>query len=468
LRRDASLGRVAVSLAASAAGLPLGLEAEIGEPAADAASSSGSKLTGGQPGRSARLDFRGFGTLGAAAPGIKGEFEFDATDPAALQRLAALVRDVWPADQLPRTGPLRLEGQAELSDRTLRLSEVTCHLGSNTLGAGLELALAGEARLDLRIDGAEFVVDADAGGDLRRLASLPWWEVVPQGRVSLRLGAVRWREQAVARQLRLDAVLAGPGTGGGVARVDRLTATLPGAADLSLTGTLRQEGGVPSLAASLSLTAEDTRALLETAGVRLDGLPERSVRTLALTATLAASPTRVAMRDLELRLDGTRLTGSAAWVAGPRPRLALSGSADRLDLDDYLPSGGLPDGGRGGERLRDRLTALDATVDLSVARATLGELRGEGLYLRALLERGLLRLDELSVRDLAEARLRIAGTGDLPVASFELAGELESARPARLLRALGLDAPPTVTRFAPVRVTGTARATASRPRSSSG
>lgn len=457
LRRDASSGRVGVSLAANAAGTPLSLEAELGEPSATA-SSLRFELAGGQPDRAARLDFRGFGTLGGAAPpALKGEFTLEASDPAVLQRLAALARDpaAPAAGRLPRTaGPLLLEGQAEVAAGSFRLAEVTCRLGVNTFTAALELAFAGDTRLDLEVDGSEFVLDADALGDLRLLAALPWWEIVPpRGKVALRLGVVRWREEAAARQLRLEAALAGPGE----VRVDRLTATLPGATDLSFSGTLRREGGAPSLAGSLSLTAEDARALLGAAGLDLEGrLPARAARTLALSAALAASPARVAVRDLDLRLDGTRLTGSAAWVAGPRPRLALSGSADRIDLEDYLPSSGLPGTGQG-ERLRDLLTAVDATVDMSVARANLGGLRGEGLYLRALLERGLLRLDELSVRDLAESRLRLAGTADLPVASFELSGELEATRPARLLRALGLDPPATVTRFAPVRLTGTAR-----------
>jgi hypothetical protein len=352
------------------------------------------------------------------------------------------VRDVWPADQAAaHRGRSCSRARPSWQTGTLRLAEVTCHLGRNTLTPGSISPVAGEARLDLRDRRRR--VRARRGRGLATCAcsaSLPWWEVLAAGQ-----GRASPGRRALARagwwrpQLRLDGGAGRPGP----RRVSCASTASPRPCPAPPTSRSPARcggtAGRPSLAASLSLTAEDTRALLGVAGVHLDGLlPGRSVRTLALTGALAASPARVAVRDLDLRLDGSRLTGSAAWVAGPRPRLALSGSLDRLDIGDYLPTGRFPDGG---ERFRDRLTAVDATVDLSVGRATLGELRGEGLYLRALLERGLLRLTELSVRDLAEAKLRLAGSGDLPVASFELAGELESARPARLLRALGLDAP---------------------------
>ena len=38
----------------------------------------------------------------------------------------------------------------------------------------------------------------------------------------------------------------------------------------------------------------------------------------------------------------------------------------------------------------------------------------------------------------------LMGSGDLPVESFQLTGQALIARPARLLRALGLDPPPTI------------------------
>ena len=79
--------------------------------------------------------------------------------------------------------------------------------------------------------------------------------------------------------------------------------------------------------------------------------------------------------------------------------------------------------------LRERLTGLDAALDLTVGRASLGDLWAEGLYLRASLEQGLLRVPQLNVRDLAEAQLSLAGSGDLPVESFQLAGQAESAVP---------------------------------------
>lgn len=473
MRRDALLGRLAVTLAGRAGDVPLSLEGEIGDPAAPGAGTAASslrfELLHGAAGRRARLDFRGFGALGGDAPSLKGEFELEATDPAALLRLAGLVRELPPASaRTPRTAPLLFQGQVGLEGRTLRLDEVVCRLGANTVGGRLELAFGAEVpHLVLTLEGTEFLLDDVGVEDLGLLAASPWWEGPLTGGIGLRLGLVRWRDQPI-RQLRLEATLGGdgapaatapaliPANPDGTARIERLTATLPGGTDLSIAGTLRRRrGGVPAFDGSLSLAAEDARGLLAALGLDLAAMPEDGLKTLALTSGLAASSGGLTLREFELRLDAANVTGSAALVAGPRPRLALSAAADRLNLGAYLPRPGSVDGGR----LRERLTALDAAVDLAIERVSLGELRGEDLYLRASLDQGLLRLGELRVRDLAEARLRLSGSGDLPVASFQLEGEIETARPTRFLRALGVEPPPTVTRFAPVRLGGTARGT---------
>ena len=447
LRRDSLLGRIAVSLTGTAADAPIELDAEVGDADPGTPTSLNLDLAHGAGGHRATLSFRGFGTLSADA-GLKGQVELEAAQPADLYRLASVLGPLPPSVRLPRAAPILLDGQLELAQGTLRLTEVTARLGPNTLDAEAVIGLGGRRpTLDLRLSAGEVSADAATADDLGVLAALPGLAATVDGKAEIRFGRVAWHG-ATLRQARADL-----GFGPDGLRIDRLAADLPGSAELSVSGTLAPAGDGPRFQGDLSLAAADARETLGAFGIGLDALPEGGLKAVDLHGTVSATASDARLQDFELRLDGARIAGSAALVGGLRPRLALSASADRLDLGLYRPRAGA----LGGGWLRDRLLGFDAAVDLSADRISLGPVRAGGAYLRASLEQGLVRLAELSVRDLGEARLRLSGTGDLPVESFQLAGELEAERPARLLRALGLEPPPTVARLPAVRIAGTAR-----------
>ena len=447
LRRDSLLGRIAVSLTGTAADAPIELDAEVGDADPGTPTSLNLDLAHGAGGHRATLSFRGFGTLSADA-GLKGQVELEAAQPADLYRLASVLGPLPPSVRLPRAAPILLDGQLELAQGTLRLTEVTARLGPNTLDAEAVIGLGGRRpTLDLRLSAGEVSADAATADDLGVLAALPGLAATVDGKAEIRFGRVAWRG-ATLRQARADL-----GFGPDGLRIDRLAADLPGSAELSVSGTLAPAGDGPRFQGDLSLAAADARETLGAFGIGLDALPEGGLKAVDLHGTVSATASDARLQDFELRLDGARIAGSAALVGGLRPRLALSASADRLDLGLYRPRAGA----LGGGWLRDRLLGFDAAVDLSADRISLGPVRAGGAYLRASLEQGLVRLAEPSVRDLGEARLRLSGTGDLPVESFQLAGELEAERPARLLRALGLEPPPTLARLPAVRIAGTAR-----------
>ena len=448
VRRDALLRRFEATLTGSAADAPVDIEAEAGEAAAGKPASLFLDLVHGGGGHHARLQFQGFGILTGEASELKGRLELEAAEPPDLWRLVALLTNLRPPARLPRTAPILVAGDVELTPTKLAFSDVRAQLGPNTLEVNGELGFQAPVRLDLDIAAGELTTtDAAAIDDLRWLLELPWRGAPIEGRANVRFGLLRWHDQPI-QQLRAELRLGANG-----ALLDHLSASLPGTADLTLVGSLRPDGPSARFEGDLTLSAEDARGTLATLGVPPESLPAGGLRAVVLRSQVAANRASVALRNFELRADGSRLTGSAAFVPGVRPRFALSATADRLDLDLYRPPPTLFQAGW----LRERLTGIDAALDLTVGRASLGDLWAEGLYLRASLEQGLLRVPQLNVRDLAEAQLSLSGSGDLPVESFQLTGQAVIARPARLLRALGLDPPPTITRFAPVRLTGSAR-----------
>lgn len=448
IRRDALLRRLGATLTGTAGDAPLEVRAEAGEAASGRpATLSLGVVHGGRGGHHARLQFQGFGTLAAGSSELKGRLELQAAEAGDLWALAHLLSPERPPDRLPRTAPILAAGDVELTPAALTLSSLGAQLGPNTVEISGRVALADRPELDLDIAASELTPDPATLGDLRWLLQLPWRGAEITGRATVQVDLVRWRDQPI-QQLRAELRLAPDG-----AVVDRLSAMLPGTADLGLSGHIRPDGASSRFEGRLSLSAEDARATLLALGVPPESLPPRGLRAVVLSSPLAANRASVALRDFELRMDGARIRGSAALIPGARPRLALSATADRLDLALYCPDPAVLDPAG----LRDRLTTFDATLDLTAGHASMGELWAQGLYLRLSLEQGLLRLAQLSVRDLAEAQLSLSGTADLLVESFQLAGQVETSRPARLLRAVGFDPPPTITRLAPVRITGSAR-----------
>ena len=368
LRRDSLLGRIAVSLTGTAADAPIELDAEVGDADPGTPTSLNLDLAHGAGGHRATLSFRGFGTLSADA-GLKGQVELEAAQPADLYRLASVLGPLPPSVRLPRAAPILLDGQLELAQGTLRLTEVTARLGPNTLDAEAVIGLGGRRpTLDLRLSAGEVSADAATADDLGVLAALPGLAATVDGKAEIRFGRVAWRG-ATLRQARADL-----GFGPDGLRIDRLAADLPGSAELSVSGTLAPAGDGPRFQGDLSLAAADARETLGAFGIGLDALPEGGLKAVDLHGTVSATASDARLQDFELRLDGARIAGSAALVGGLRPRLALSASADRLDLGLYRPRAGA----LGGGWLRDRLLGFDAAVDLSADRVSLGPVRAGG------------------------------------------------------------------------------------------
>ena len=140
IRRDVLLRRFEATLSGNAADAPVEIEAEAGEAAAGKPASLFLDLVHCGGGHHARLQFQGFGILTGEASELKGRLELEAAEAPDLWRLVALLTNLRPPARLPRTLPILIAGDVELTPAKLAFSDVRAQLGPNTLEVNGELA----------------------------------------------------------------------------------------------------------------------------------------------------------------------------------------------------------------------------------------------------------------------------------------------------------------------------------------
>lgn len=158
---------------------------------------------------------------------------------------------------------------------------------------------------------------------------------------------------------------------------------------LGLTVSANGTMAAPNLDAAIDVSASDLAGLKPLAG---DAIPVG--QALKLTAQLAAGPDALKLSGLSLTLGDSDLTGDAAVIlSGARPRVEAKLQSRQLNLAALMPQSadggdggggtGQGGGGAGGDAKKvfpkdplplDGLKAVDAKVEIAVARAVLPEL----------------------------------------------------------------------------------------------
>ncbi|HET6521371.1 MAG TPA: AsmA-like C-terminal region-containing protein [Geminicoccaceae bacterium] len=441
----------------------------------------------GRSGGVASASYRGIGRLGDAGPELRGELRAEGNglrhgigladallygDGAAGVDGGAAAAPAT-ATAGPLADPFALGGRLELTPAALRLDELSVRLGDGEAAGRLALALGAEPRLDLTLRASNLALPAPSAAAL----DLAAWPLPPRGLT----GAVDVTAASASagggtlRGLRLTL-----GIADGRVAVERATALLPGGTDVAFTGTFGPTGAgaVPELSGALRAGTDNLRALLDWLGVETGAVPPGRLRTLAFTGDVALSPQLVRFSRSELRFDASTVRGSLAAGLGPRRRLAVAVTLDRLNADAYLPEiapaaaaperpdddsaepeadGAAPPPARWlPEPWRELALGFDAAVEVTLERLTWRGQRLQDVRLRGRLEEGRLTLDDLAVADLAELNLSVSGAADLRREDVDVAFTVATERPERALRLLGYNPPPMVARFAPVRLEGTA------------
>jgi uncharacterized protein involved in outer membrane biogenesis len=432
---------------------PLQVSARLGRPTEDASSTLRLALTAGAEDEPAAttLTFGGVVWWRSEAPRLRGELALAGKDArSAIGRLgAALGYRIVP---MPASlaAPFRVAGPVELADHRLRLPDFVVELDGADLHGRLSLALAAQPELDLALDAAQltFPVAAavDGAGGLTPLLGLA---AVVRGRIDLSIGALEYRGEAI-RRLRASLRL----TGDGAVAIADARAILPGQTDVSFTGDLAGIGEELELRGRLAAVTGNLRAALAWLDVSLDHVAEGRLSSLSLASRVSIARDVWRFGELELRVDASRATGSVVVAPAPRPQVAAKLALDRFDLDAYWPG---EDPAAVLARLAQPLSTFDAAIEAQLARLTWGgaQLLEVGLAGRAV--DGHLRVEKLTVGDLAEAEVRVAGEVDLQDGAFDLSAELRHVQAARVLRRLGFEPPPLLARLEPLAAEGRAR-----------
>jgi hypothetical protein len=233
-------------------------------------------------------------------------------------------------------------------------------------------------------------------------------QAIPPLKTKIELGVdtLFWRGGLI-RNARLDAKL-----DDAALTIERLTALLPGGANLSLSGSARLEADGAHAEGRAEAGADDLRSLLGWLGVDASAVPADRLRKMTLSTRVSLAGDRLELADIAASLDTTSLTGAATVALRRRPGIGLRLALDRFSLDAYLPSDQAPNAVRATESLSAALSDFDANIDASITALTW---RGQPLgdvHIAATLQDDALSIHDLSVGDLGGAHGSVSGTID--------------------------------------------------------
>jgi uncharacterized protein involved in outer membrane biogenesis len=267
-----------------------------------------------------------------------------------------------------------------------------------------------------------------------------------EARIALSIDAMGYN-QGIVNQGRLEAELAG-----GVLRLTRAAALLPGGSDVALAGTLRAEAGRPALDMQLEANSDNLRAVLDWLKLEVGSIPADRLRKFSLTAGVSGRPDNLQVSGLDLRLDTSIITGAVAYVDRGRPGIGARLDIDRLNLDAYLPGDGL----LAGIDPAGLLTSVDANLEATAESLTLRGVTARDARLDATVANGALTLRRFTAEDLSGTTLDLQGAvarlSPLDGLDLTFTASAESLGP--LYRSLGIEPVLPPERVGPVDFSG--------------
>ena len=397
------------------------------------------------------LTFGGVVWWRADAPRLRGELAVAGAD--ARSTLGAIGKAVG-REIVPMppwlAAPFRLTARVGLEEERLELSEVALSLDRTELSGRLGLVLAAVPEIELQIAAPRLGLAEGTTADNLEKSLVPLLALTSsvRGEVDVAVGELD-RGGAAVRRLRASVQLSGDGS----ATISDARAVLPGQTDVSFAGRLTGAGADAQLRGKLTAVTENLRDALAWLGLSPDQVAEGRLNSLSLASEISLRRDAWRFSEVELRIDATRVTGSAAVNPKPRPQIAANLMLDRFDVDAYWPDQAPADLLAG---LAGPLGAVDAAIQAQLARLTWRGVHLQDVGFAGRSVNGRLRINELTVSDLAEAEGRVAGELDLADGAFDLSAEFRNVQAARLLRRLGFAPPPLLARLQPITLEGVA------------
>jgi uncharacterized protein involved in outer membrane biogenesis len=426
------------------------IDARIGRLTDERSSTVRMELSVGDAGAST-LTFGGVVWWRADAPRLRGELTVAGADARSAIGAAstAVGQEIVPMPPW-LAAPFRLTGRLGLEDQRLELSAGALALDGAELNGSLRVLLAAvpEIHLQIRTPQLDIPPGPPAGVTDGGLAPLLAFASSIHGEVDLAVGALDYGGIA-AQQVRASVRLGGDGA----AMISDARAVLPGQTDVSFAGRLTGVAADAELRGKLTAVTQDLRGALAAFDLRPGEVAESRLNSLSLASEVSLRRDAWRFGRIELRVDATRGTGSLAINPGPRPRIAADLALDRFDADAYWPD---QTAGDLLARLAGPLGTVDAAIEAQLARLTWRGVYLQDVGLAARAVNGRVRIKELTVGNLAEAKGRVVGDLDLAARAFDLSAELRDVQPARLLRRLGYDPWLPLARLKPATIEGRA------------
>lgn len=334
-----------------------------------------------------RLEFDATGLLALAT------LTFSGRGHAALEDLSALIpAPVMPA-QLEADRLIASPGGLVAEALRLTLVQAAGRAGPPATAVGAANFRPSPARLD--VDLSFGILDLDpwlvpAAGMVGK-AGLP---------VSLALGvASATLKGATVRDLKLQARVEQ-----GQAAINQLSAQLPGAAAIGLSGAAQRVDDALRFEGEASLDAADLRAMLDWLGWPTDWAAPGRLHAAKASAQVTLGAGLLQLAGLDAVLDGVRLAGGLVLnTAAARPSFGAGLTVERVAPESWLAPALLEP-----SALAARLAGIDANLRLETPIFALRGIEAHAFSLDATLEAGRLSVRRLAA-ELAGARGVLAG-----------------------------------------------------------
>ncbi|MFN3232868.1 MAG: AsmA family protein [Alphaproteobacteria bacterium] len=404
--------------------------------------------------------FSGQAVLNADVPSIKGEIDVAADNLAIM---LATTRVTAGGNGL-LASPMVLETQASANADRIVLDSLTVSLAelSGKGGASVDFEDDPDIKLLLNLTSVDLDALLARQGNVVGEASGPTADtgaeksgLIPEGimgTAEITVGSLAYRG-GIIRQARITASLEG-----GVMDIGSFSALLPGGSDFAFNGKLGSGESGPQLTGRARLASSSARGLLAWLGVDAAAVPGDRLSQLTLDANVAASDSLLRLFDIDLMLDTTQVTGAFGYAIQDRPSFSADLSADRINLDAYLPPVAEDDTA---PLDLSALQNFDTRLRFAANNLTYNRTAMEGVSADLDLVDGELTINQLAVANAAGVEVALTGSGrdfaEQPRWEVSLSGKGDQA--GSLLRVLDIDPPSEAIDVAAVDLSATFRGT---------
>ncbi|MDE0808166.1 MAG: AsmA family protein [Alphaproteobacteria bacterium] len=244
----------------------------------------------------------------------------------------------------------------------------------------------------------------------------------------------------------------------GTVAVDVLTAQLPGGTNVTVTGTLYADAGLPRFFGRADVVSDNLRTALNWLKVPLDGLVADRFRKGVFSANIDASPKQVDLTNWTFDIDNTSIDGGLTLLLRERPAFGLSLVVDKINLDAYLSASKLvgvtnpatvdADDGHAdaGTDLAKLLSSFDANLLIKIGEVRYRDTVISETTLDATVQSGELVIRDRSVNDVGGAVIKVTGelAGTVVEPSTDINVSVSAKSAAKLARLVGIDVTPTI------------------------